>query len=111
MKEPKNCYRGRELFDLYRFIVSECEEVNAYGVFLFLCDNDYEVVKFTCDELSPDAEMEDHLRNEYEPQGLSPDVLDEIERMEGQVREKQEDAGPARWDKGEVPIEPLVGET
>jgi hypothetical protein len=50
MKELNDCYRGNDLFELYRFIVSECEDVNAYGVFLFLADNDYEVRKYQVEE-------------------------------------------------------------
>lgn len=83
----KDCYRGENMFELFRFIVSECAEVNAYGVFLFLVDNDYEVRRFTCDELEPREQ-------------LAPDILDEMERNDAQHK--------ARWDKGEVPIEPLT---
>ena len=46
----KDCYRGFDLFELYRFIVSECEDVNAYGVLLFLADNDYEIRKYQVEE-------------------------------------------------------------
>lgn len=53
MKDLRDCYRGDSLFELFRFIVSECEEVNAYGVFLFLFDNEYEVRRFTQDEAQP----------------------------------------------------------
>ena len=46
----KDCYRGENMFELFRFIVSECEDVNAYGVFLFLVDNDYEIRKYQVEE-------------------------------------------------------------
>ena len=55
MKELRDCYRGHDLFELYRFIVSECEDVNAYGVFLFLFDNEYEIRRFTQDEDAPEG--------------------------------------------------------
>ena len=47
----------------------------------WLVDNGYEITRYEID---------------------GPDVLDEMERMEAQRKDRG-----ARWDKGEVPIEPI----
>jgi len=87
MKDYEDCYRGQGLFELYRRISADQPEISVYGVFLLLHDLEYEVRRFTCDELEPREQ-------------LAPDILDEMERNDAQRK--------ARWDKGKVPIEPIT---